>query len=148
MSFFSKLRKRGQAATREAALLRGIRVDDAERDLPIFAGRNQNKFLRTEIWPCVKYSLRRRAGAEPTNWQFLQRTTKEGAQYPNGWLFQAPHQPSDTLHDVLQRIATEWEGELLELEGNKSEVAAYWEEWGGQELVEIIHKYLSSLAEA
>ena len=148
MSFFSKLRKRGHAATREAALLRGIRVADVERDLPIFAFRNQNKFLRTEVGPCVEYSLRRRPGAEPTNWQFLQRTTKEGAQYPNGWLFQAQQAPSNTLHEVLEKIATEWEGELLELEGNKSEVSAYWEEWGGTELVEIIQKYLASLAEA
>jgi hypothetical protein len=148
MGFFSKLKSRGKTATREAALLKGIRVADVERELPIFAVRNPNKILRTEVWPCVKYSLSRRSGEEPTNWQFLQRTTKEGAQYPNGWLFQAQQAPSNALHGVLEKIATEWDGELLELEGTESEVSAYWGEWGGPELVEIINRYLSSLAEA
>jgi hypothetical protein len=148
MGFFSKLKSRGKTATREAALRKRITVANVERELPIFAFRNPNKILRTEVCPCVKYSLSRRSGAEPTNWQFLQRTTKDGAQYPNGWLFQAQQAPSNELHRVLEKIATEWNGELLEFEGTESEVSAYWEEWGGPELVEIINQYLLSLTEA
>ena len=36
MGFFSKLKGLSQEATREAALLHGIRVEDVERDLPMF----------------------------------------------------------------------------------------------------------------
>jgi hypothetical protein len=146
MGFFSKLKGLSQEATREAALLQGLRVEDVERDLPMFSRRND--FERVERLPCVKYSVKRRSGAQPEHWLFLQRSAKEGAQYPNGWLFQAPQPPPPTLHRALEAIATEWDEEVLELEGTGSEVSAYWAGWGGAEQVAVIQRYLTSLAEA
>lgn len=145
MGFFSKLKGLGQKATREAALLRGIRVEDVERDLPMFSRRND--FLGVERSPCVKYSVNRRGGGQPEHWLFLQRSAKEGAQYPNGWLFQASQPPPPVLHAALETIATEWDEELLELEGTNAEVSAYWAEWGGAEQVAVIWRFLTSLVD-
>jgi hypothetical protein len=146
MGFFSKLKRRSQEATREAALLQGLRVEDVERDLPIFS--RSNDFEGAERLPCVRYSVKRRAGALPDHWLFLQRSITEGAQYPNGWLFQAPQPRPQTLHHALEAIASEWDEELLEFEGTNSEVSAFWAEWGGAEQVAVIQRYLISLSNA
>ena len=146
MGLFSRLKSLGREATREAALLQGIRVEDVERDLPMFS--RSGDFLRIERSQCVKYSVRRRLGAQPQHWLFLQRSPEEGAQYANGWLFQASEPPPPTLQQGLEAIAKEWDEELLELEGTDTEVAAFWEEWGGAEQVAVIRRYLASLADA
>lgn len=146
MGLFSRLKGLGRKATRETALLQGIGVEDVERDLPMFSRRKD--FLGVERSQCVKYSVKRRPGARPEHWLFLQRSDEEGAQYPNGWLFQASEPPPPNLHRALEAIAMQWDEELLELEGTHAEVAAFWEEWGGAEQVAVIQRYLTSLAEA
>jgi len=56
--------------------------------------------------------------------------------------------PSATLEGVLNKIATDWDEELLEFEGTESEVSAFWEEWGGIKEVNRISNFLQELAEA
>jgi hypothetical protein len=70
-------------------------------------------------------------------------------QYANGWLFVSRGgAPPDGLHRVLDRIAREWQEELLEFEAPATEISAFWDEWGGREIAATIAKYLRDLAGA
>jgi hypothetical protein len=133
--------------TRAEAIRLGIAVSEVQRDLPFFSRGNHS--VKVELDSCVRYAMKRRPGRQPAEWAFLQRTPKEGAQYPNNWLFVSRYgDPPDTLGRVLQKIAHEWDGELLEFEASLAEISAFWSEWGGREKAATIAQYLRELAEA
>ncbi len=133
--------------TRAVAIRLGIAVSEVRRDLPFFGRGNHS--VTVEPGSCIRYSVTRRAGRQPAAWSFLQRTRKEGAQYPNNWLFVSPGgDPPETLRRILEKIAHEWSEELLEFEASASEVSAFWEEWGGRDLASRLFQYLRELADA
>lgn len=126
---------------REEANRLGITVKDVERDLPEFSRRNRSCELIRGT--CARYSLPRHGGAR-NSWSLLQRTKNEGAQLPNYYLLQG--EVSDALRQTLTKLATEFSEEYFEFEGTPTEVAVYWEEWGGAEQVKEIHRILGNLA--
>jgi hypothetical protein len=131
---------------RTEAIRLGIAIDEVTRDCPFFNINNSQVSL--EAASCIKYTVQRQPGGVPSGWSFLQRTRNEGVQYPHGWLFVSPHDPpSAELERVLAKIASEWDGELLEFEATSSEVSAFWAEWGGRKIVTTIHGYLRELAQ-
>ncbi len=142
MGIFSKLFGGGRKKEREEAVRLGISVSIVERDLPQFTRGNQScQLVRGS---CVRYSLPRcRAGARSA-WSLLQRTERDGAQFPNGYLLQG--EASDALRQVLTKLATEFSEEYFEFEGTATDVAIYWEEWGGASQVQRIYQVLQSLA--
>ena len=133
-------------SSREEALLIGLRVDDVMREVPILESGNRRVTLKTEA--CAKYSLPRRLGGYPETWAFLMRTPKEGAQYPNGWLFRSSQEPPAEMDSVLTKVASEVDEEYLEFEGDRKEVSAFWTEWGGPEQVKRVHGWLQALGKA
>jgi hypothetical protein len=148
VSIFSKLFGSRKAAARAEAIRLGIAIDEIERDCPFFLDYN-NGTVKIEADWCIKYSVKRQLGRVPPEWSFLQRTQKQGAQYPHGWLFVSVHgAPPASLESVLRKIAHEWNGEFLEFEGTSAEVSAFWEEWGGAKIVLKIYGYLQELARA
>jgi hypothetical protein len=141
---FRKPIKRLQTKVREEAIKRGIKVEDVERNLPVFS--DSNRIRKYGNFRCVKYSMARHYGAQPKNWSFLQRTKKEGAQYDNGWLYQSEYEPTPNLQQALKKIASEWDQDLLELESNESEISAYCDELSGMKEFLRVYSYLSELS--
>lgn len=145
MSFLSKILSPGKNSTREEALRLGMTVEEVERDIPYFESRKGP--VKLKLGRCMKYSLKRASMEQAVTWSFLQRSEKEGAQFPNNWLFASPASaPSPPLRRVLDQIAKEWREEYLEFEGNEKEVSAFWEEWGGAEVANKIYQYLLQLS--
>ena len=139
---FSKSSGGGHKAERKEALRVGITVSNVERDLPQFTRGNRS--CRLVRGSCVRYSLLRHAEGTRSAWSLLQRTERDGAQLPNGYLLQG--EVSDALRRVLTKLATEFSEEYFEFEGTPTDVAAYWEEWGGASEVQHIHRVLQILA--
>jgi len=129
-------------AERDEAVRLGIVVRDVERDLPQFARGNRSCQLVRGA--CVRYSLPRQGQGTRSVWSLLQRTERDGAQLPNGYLLQG--EVSDALRQILTKLATEFSEEYFEFEGTTTDVAVYWEEWGGASEVEHVHQVLQSLA--
>ncbi len=126
---------------RESALKMGFKVEEVDRDLPIFAHRNH--FHSLSRGRCVKYSLARRSNAG-TRWALLQRDEAHGSQLPNGYLVTATSL-TPQLIEKLRPLAVEFNEEFFEFEATDSEVSAYWEEWGGKAQVARLHKALSAI---
>ena len=125
---------------REEAARLGITVGDVERDLPYFSrGTGSCQLVRGS---CVRYSLPRHGGHAA--WSLLQRTERDGAQLPNDYLLQG--EAPDALRQALTKLATEFSEEYFEFEGTTTDVAVYWEEWGGASRVQQIQQVLQSLA--
>ena len=81
-----------------------------------------------------------------TTWELLQRTKALGAALPNNYLLKSSGPLSDALTRELTTIAQDFNEEYFEFEGTSSEVAAYWEEWGGPDRVRSLHEVLKRLA--
>jgi hypothetical protein len=142
MSLFGKLFGGGRQAMREEAARLGITVSEVERDLPEFTRGNQScQLVRGS---CVRYSLPRQGGGACATWSLVQRAERDGAQFPNGYLLQG--EASDALRKVLTELATEISEEFFEFEGTTTEVAVYWEEWGGVSEVQHMHQILQRQA--
>jgi hypothetical protein len=138
-------RKRSSMAARDEAFRRGVRVEEVERELPFFHGSNKAYELKRQT--CSKYSVRRTAHGTLGNWTFLMRTTKDGAQYPNGFLFRAAGgEPPPEMQAILSDVAEKASEEYLELEGSKSEVSAFWDAWGGEEQFGRVNEWLQKLS--
>ncbi len=134
--------RRGAADAREAARHLGLRVEEVVRDVPTGP---EGKLEPRRI---VKYSLQRLAPGAP-RWALLQRRhTAAGVESWKGWQLVVVHeQISERLRAALARITADWTEEYLEIEATASEIAAYWEEWGGAEQSRRIHGYLQQISE-
>lgn len=128
-------------------MLRGLSVTEVERDIPIF-GRG-NRTVRLERGRCARYAMDRSSSRSSLNWQFLQRTEHEGAQFPNGFLLVKNEEdvPPD-LQRELGNIAREFDEEYFEFEGAPKQVCVYWEEWGGSKQVRRLYDHLQAIANA
>ena len=136
------LRANPNGPERKEAVRLGITVSDIERDLPHFTRGSQScELIRGS---CVRYSLPRSGARTRSIWSLLQRTQRDGAQLPNGYLLQG--EISDALRQVLTKLATEFSEDYFEFEGTVSDAAVYWEERGGASRVQQIHQVLQSLA--
>jgi len=139
---FGKFSVGGHKAERKEALRLGITVSDVERQLPEFS--HGNRSCRLIRGSCARYSLPRYGEGTRSGWSLLQRTERDGAQLPNGYLLQG--EVSDALRKRLTKLATEFSEDYFEFEGTASDVAVYWEEWGGASQVRHMHQVLQSLA--
>ena len=126
---------------RTEAIRLGLTVSEVNRDLPIFDRRNH--FQSLSSGRCVRYALSRSSGS---NWELLQRDAKQGAQLPNGYFLKS-HSITSSFLDKLRPIAEEFSEEYFEFEGTTTEVAVFWEEWGGKEQASRVHKVLSVMKE-
>ncbi len=79
-------------------------------------------------------------------WALLQRTKELGATLPNDYLLTHTGRIPATLEDQLRLIAEEYAEELFEFEATATDVAVYWEEWGGPAKVRSLHAVLDRLA--
>ncbi len=139
MAWLKSLFGGGTKKMREAALKMGFKVEEVDRDIPIFARRNH--FDSLSRGRCVKYSLTRRPNAG-TGWTLLQRDKAHGSQLPNGYLATATSL-TPQLIEKLRPLAIEFNEEFFEFEASDFEVSVYWEEWGGEAQVARLHKALS-----
>ena len=144
MEFFLNLFGSRSAKVREEATRLGITVAQVEREMPHFS--RDMKSVDLKKGSCVRYSLARR-GAEPrVTWALLQRTEALGATLPNDYLLNNNGVLPTTLMNELRAVAEDYSEEYFEFEGTSSEVAVYWEEWGGPEKAKSIHGLLTRLA--
>jgi hypothetical protein len=141
VGFLDRLFTSGGDKERESALHLGIRVTDVERDIPRFDRRN--KFVKTERESCTRYAIQRDAPAGAAVWSLLQR---DGTEFPNGYSLISNTPPGDDLRQELRGIAEEFAEELFEFEGTANDVAVYWEEFGGQKMVERLRDRLIRLS--
>jgi hypothetical protein len=144
MGFFSDLFSSDSAQTREEAARLGILIKEVERDCPIFSRDMES--VRLERATAVRYSVPRTGVDRSTTWELLQRTKALGAALPNNYLLKSSGQLSDPLTRELTTIAQDFDEEYFEFEGSSSEVAVYWEEWGGPDKVQSLHQVLKRLA--
>ena len=148
MSLWSRLFSSGAKKARAEALRRGIEVVEVQRDAPVFH-RFSTRFEHLERLSTVCYSVPRTRPGLPRRWSFLQRDKATGAQYPHGWMYSSlDGPPPEALQAVLAAIATDWTEEYLEFEADDGAVKAFWEEWGGVELVATIDNWLRQLEAA
>ena len=116
-----------------------------ERDVPIYRHLS-SRLDHLERQPCVCYSISRKRSSSSDSWAFLQRDAENGAQYPNGWFYRSDTRTAmPGLDVVLKQIAIEWTEEYLEFEGDAKGIRAYWNEWGGPELVAEIVDWMEAL---
>ena len=137
----ARLARRHRVEREEASRL-GMTVSNVERGLPEFSRGNRSCELIRGL--CARYSLPRSGESTRAGWSLLQRTKREGAQLPNYYLLQG--EVSDSLRQALTKVAEEFSEDYFEFEGTLTEVAVYWEEWGGASRVQDIHRILQSLA--
>ncbi|HWP94289.1 MAG TPA: hypothetical protein VNL72_00945 [Gammaproteobacteria bacterium] len=124
----------------------GVEVRQVMRSLPVVAVGGRS--YRLVDGKCVLYRLPNHVPGAP-RWQLLQRAGTEHPPFPPGWQFVLlSGEPGGRLQDVLLRIAREWGGEYLELEGDGEAIYAYWQESGGPHAAWRVHDYLKALAEA
>lgn len=144
MGFFSNLSSSDSAKRREEAARLGILIKEVERDCPIFSRDMES--VKLEKRTVVRYSLPRTSSDRSATWELLQRTRKLGATLPNNYLLNSSAPISGQLMRELQNLAQAFDEEYFEFEGTSSEVAIYWEEWGGPEKVNSVHKVLKRLS--
>ena len=120
----------------------GMTVVMVERDLP----RGDSRRVVLERGTCARYSLPRTGPAPRVTWSLLQRSTRDGAQLPNGYLLETVRALPEGLSPVLHRIAQTYDEDLFEFEGTESEVAVFWMESGGVDQVDELYEVLSELA--
>ena len=143
MGIFDFLFKSGTDSTRKAAQELGISVSMVERELPHFPGNIDS--LKLVKGTTARYALPRQSSNIST-WELLQRNQAHGANMPNFYLLNSSVSLSDELTEELRRVSEEYDEEYFEFEGTTSEVAVFWEEWGGKSKVESIHSLLEKLA--
>lgn len=129
-------------AARKEALRLGMTVSDVERNLPEFSRGNRS--CRLVPGSSARYALPRHGEGARAVWSLLQRTQHEGAQLPNGYLLEG--NVSDPLREALTKLAAEFSEDYFEFEGTTTDVAVYWEEWGGASQVRHMHQVLQGLA--
>lgn len=144
MGFFSNLFSSDSAKTREEATRLGILIKEVERDCPVFSRDMES--LRLERGTAVRYSVPRTNADRSTTWELLQRTKALGAALPNNYLLKSSGPLSEPLTRELTTVAQDFDEEYFEFEGTSSEVAVYWEEWGGPDKVQSLHQVLKRLA--
>lgn len=144
MGFFSNFFSLGSAKCRKEAARLGILVTEVERDCPIYSRDMES--VELEKGSVVRYSMPRVASDHSAIWTLLQRTKKLGATLPNNYLLTSSGPLSDQLMKELNKLAQDFDEEYFEFEGTSSEVAIYWEEWGGSEMVRSLHQVLKRLA--
>lgn len=144
MGFFSTLFGSGSVAVRGEAMRLGITVTEVERDTPHFS--RDMKSMELKKGTCVRYSYPRQGPKPHTAWALLQRTKTLGATLPNDYLLNSSSPLPSGFMSELRAVAEEYSEEYFEFEGTSSEVAVYWEEWGGPEKAKSLHSLLTRLA--
>lgn len=138
----------GGADARAEAERWGVRVGEVERAVPQMT--RSGRLIRLEPYICVRYSIGRIGPAFGPTWAFLQRGDGTDDRFPNGWTFEGPPSVLRTpVGEALERIASDWTEELLELEADSNgELHAFWEEWGGAEQAARVIGYLEAIRAA
>lgn len=141
---FARFFKKGSSQERRAARRLGFLVEEVHRDLPRFSPGNASVKLRRGS--CVRYAIPRTSASPRVLWSLLQRTKSEGAQLPNDYLLVCAEELPAGLEHRLRDLAAKFAEEFFEFEGTESQVAVFWEEWGGEAQVEVLRKSLEPLA--
>jgi hypothetical protein len=128
---------------REEAARLGITVLEVTRDIPLFSQDGTKVIFQP--YRCARYSLPRRERKGRT-WTLVQRTKPLGATLPNDYLLTTSGTLPAGLEEQLRKVAEECSEELFEFEGNATDVAVYWTEWGGAQKVRTLHWHLERLA--
>lgn len=144
MGFLSNLFSSNAAKCRAEALRLGMQVAEVQRDCPVFARDMESLELAKRT--VARYSLPRRASPASASWELLQRTKSMGALLPNAYLLKCSAPLSERLTQELSDIAREFSEEFFEFEATLSDVAVFWEEWGGPGKVQSLHEVLKRLA--
>jgi hypothetical protein len=139
-------RRRGRTSVMDYVQQKGVRVEEVERDLPMSSGTRGS--FRIARGRCTCYSIPRLGNTGPAEWAFLMRTKKDGAQFPNEFLFRADGvEPPAAMAEALARVARGVDDqEYLEFEGSASEIHAFWDAWGGAKQFDRVHRFMQDLA--
>jgi len=148
MGFFSLSTFSGSDETRDEAIKLGITVEEVNRSVPQFqtimrSFRFVESFRLVET-SVVKYSIARRGSKN--SWMLLQRLQSHGANMPNDYLLESTGVLPKALRQAITEIAETYDEEFFEFSSDDSEVAVYWEEWGGRKKAVELHVLLSKLA--
>jgi len=142
---FYWFKKRQEGSINEQVVQMGIRVDEVERDLPYISSKGRQ--IMMQPGKCTRYSIPRLGSTAPASWSFLMRTKKDGAQFPQGFLFRADAgEPPQEMRELLSTIARDSDQEYLEFEATPSEISAFWDAWGGMKQFTRIHGFMQGLA--
>jgi hypothetical protein len=144
MGFLSNLFSSNAARCRAEASRLGMHVAEVKRDCPVFARDMESMELKRRT--VARYSLLRRASPACPGWELLQRTTSMGASLPNAYLVTSSAPLPERLMQELSEVAQAFSEEFFEFEGTSSDVAVFWEEWGGPGKVQSLHQVLKRLA--
>ena len=142
MGLISKLFGSRRAKLRDEAARLGISVSSVERDRPYFS--LDMKSVELKRGAVARYSLPRKNSAPA--WELLQRTEADGATFPNNYLLKSNEDCPEALTNELRIQAEEHDEDFYEFEGTSSDVAVYWEEWGGADKAKAIHRILVRLS--
>jgi hypothetical protein len=130
----------------------GMSVEEVVREAPTFQRYSD---VVEEMTPaeCVRYAVPRLSGASGSTWRLLQRGNTEfrslqrgETELPNGYLLESDGPVSAALLDQLRKTAEEFDEEFWEFEGTREEVAVFWTEYGGVEMVQRLNTLLRQLA--
>lgn len=148
MNIFSMIFGDTKKKLRVEAQSRGISITQVVRECPFFSRLAVNPTLeKLERQSCNRYSIPRSTDSGGSlTWTLLQRTEKEGAQFPNGYLLTTSGAVTEELRRAVDEVAREYDEEFFEFEATSSEVAVYWEEWGGVQQLDRIQATLEKLS--
>ena len=134
--------KLGDEKTRVYAEELGISVRKVSRSIPVSHNRGHSYKMKDE--ECFEYSIQHN-DKSPTPWALLQRFDSEH-ESDNFWKFQYSHPPSQTLLSAVNEFKTAFDEEFFEVEVKNGVVSVYWEEWGGQKMVDKILNHMRQFA--
>lgn len=137
-----KRSERALAAANEDAARSGITSEQVERSMPQFTSR---KNYALKPGRCTAFSIRRSDTRAPEEWAFLERTAKDGAEYPNNFLFRtAGGVAPPEMQALLREIANAIEEGYVEFEATKSKVTVFCEP--GEVATDVLFDWLRRLA--
>jgi len=134
--------KRGDEKTRNYAEGLGIAVKKVSRTIPV--SYNKGHTYKMEEGECFEYSIPHNDNTA-TPCSLLQRFDSE-FEKDNFWNFQCSRQPSQELQSVIGEFKKTFDEEFFEVEVKNGCVYVYWEEWGGQRMVDELLRHMRQFA--
>lgn len=130
----------GSEKARKAAEELGITIEEVERHIAVhYSNLSEMRELR-----CVEYSIpRNRDGG--FNLKLLQRF-RESLKYSGYWEVVSEEPIGKDLELEISKFKEFFSEELGELEVDNSRVSIFWEEWGNEETVQDLFRFLEFFA--
>jgi len=140
--FFNKIPPSVNVKLGHIAAKYGIKAEKVERNLPITGGlfSRMGDTVKLEKSECISYSLSHDS-KEHIEWSLLQRFD---AKYKatDYWVLNSNSELSEELKKAIHKFKQDFPEEFFEIEVKNGQIILFWEEWGNESTVKLIHSHM------